>query len=32
MLDLRHYTTRFRESTRWQYRLPRRIWRFLIGA
>jgi hypothetical protein len=30
MLDLRHYTIRFRESHRLRYRLPRKLWRFLI--
>jgi len=30
MLDLRHYTIRFRESRRLRYRLPRKLWRFLI--
>ncbi len=30
MLQLRHYTIRFRESQRLRYRLPRKLWRYLI--
>jgi hypothetical protein len=30
ILELQHYTIRFRESERLRYRLPRMIWRFLI--
>jgi hypothetical protein len=29
MLELRHYTIRFRESERLGHRLPRLVWRFL---
>jgi hypothetical protein len=32
MLELRHYTIRFRESERLRYRLARLVWRFLIRA
>ncbi len=32
MLELRHYTIRFRESKRLRYRLLRLVWRFLIRA
>jgi hypothetical protein len=31
MLDLRHYTVRFRESQRLRYRLPRLVWRSIIA-
>ena len=30
MLQLRHYTARFRESQRLRYRLPRLVWQFLL--
>ena len=32
ILELRHYTIRFRESERLRYRLPRLAWLFLIRA
>ena len=32
ILELQHYTIRFRESKRLRYRLPRLVWRFLIRA
>jgi hypothetical protein len=31
-LELRHYTSRFRESERLRYRLPRLVWLFVIRA
>jgi hypothetical protein len=31
LLDLRHYTVRFRESQRLRYRLPRLVWRSIIA-
>jgi len=31
MLDLQHYTVRFRESQRLRYRLPRLVWRSMIA-
>jgi hypothetical protein len=30
IFKLRHYTTRFRMSQRFRYRLPRVVWQFLI--
>jgi hypothetical protein len=32
ILELRHYTSRFRRSERLRYRLPRQVWLFLIRA
>jgi hypothetical protein len=31
MLDLQHYTVRFRKSHRLRYRLPRLVWRAVIA-
>jgi len=32
MFELRHYTSRFRESERLRYRIPRLVWLFLTRA
>jgi hypothetical protein len=32
MFEVRHYTSRFRESERLRYRVPRLVWLFVIRA